>query len=200
MNPAAVSKAKARLAIVTQQIASIEDAKSHEEFANHWYLFLLSAKNIYTMLEQGAKASAQSRQWFGGKKQERREDPLLQYLFQARDDDEHGIGEVTRLEPGRTRIGVNAPGASNAMRVSGFSDGQGRMHITELQSYDGKPIAVQSVPYRSVLAPVQGRGGIFEPPTMHKGAPIKDTSPLGVAKLCVEHLAGLIVEAEGRTG
>lgn len=92
-----VTKAEARLRLARTHASALRACKSHDEFTDTWYQFLVTYKNVYTALEQAAKGSAQSRQWFGGKKNERRDDPLLQYLFQARDADEHGIEPVTHL-------------------------------------------------------------------------------------------------------
>ena len=48
---------------------------AHAEEA--WTDFLLAASTIYTKLEQGAKTSGQSAAWFGRKKKQRRDDPVL---------------------------------------------------------------------------------------------------------------------------
>lgn len=118
MNLNAITKAESRLRLATQQLESCSNAANHNDFADAWYLFLVAAKNVLTTLEQGAKSSAQSRQWFGAKKQERKDDPLLQYLFQARNDEEHGLADVTKLKAGYFAIGGFDPSGESSSAVS----------------------------------------------------------------------------------
>jgi hypothetical protein len=199
MDYKAISKSRARLKLAQQQIDQAGKASSHDEFAGSWYLFLIAAKNVYTSLEQGAKVSAQSRQWFGAKKNERKTDPLLQYLFQARDDDEHGLGDVTKFQPGSLAIGKASPGFSSNMSISMSTDALGRPTIHELRSHDGLPILIEETRPHSILLPVTGRGNVtFHPPKEHLGQKLTDSLPLTVGRLGLSYLATLIDEAEGR--
>ena len=77
-------------------------ATNYADFEAAWTDFLVSTNAIYTILEVGAKGSPQSRQWFGRKKIERRNDPLLQYLHQARNADEHGMAPVADRSRGNS--------------------------------------------------------------------------------------------------
>lgn len=199
MDPRAVIKAKARLNIARQQLESARVSNTYSEFSDCWYLFLVAAKNVYTTLEQGAKANAQSRQWFGGKKDDRKCDPLLQYLFQARDDDEHGLADVTKLEPGHLAIGKAAPGYSRSMTISMSADERGVPTIHELQSNDGLPVLIENIPSRAVLLPVTGRGHIIYPvPDSHLGSAISDQSPVHIGELGLAYLTALVADAELR--
>lgn len=97
MDPKAIAKAELRFAKATSCLAEIQKPPStYKDFLHIWTDFLLALNAVYTSLEQGAKSSPQSRQWFGGKKRERRQDPLLRYLHQARNADEHGLAPVSR--------------------------------------------------------------------------------------------------------
>jgi hypothetical protein len=199
MDAKAVAKARQRLKLATEKLREAEIATTHEAFAGAWYFFLIAAKNVYTSLEQGAKTSAQSRQWFGAKKNERKTDPLLQYLFQARDDDEHGLGDVTKLEPGSLAIGKARPGFSSNMSISLSTDGSGRPTIHRLESHDGLPILIEEIRAHFRLLPVTGRGDVtYDPPTHHLGAPLLDNQPIIVGNLAIEYLTRLIEEATTR--
>lgn len=199
MDPKAVSKAKARLRVAAHQLENAVKAKNHEEFSDHWYLFLIAAKNVYTILEQGAKTSPQSRQWFGAKKNERKNDPLLQYLFQARDDDEHGLGDVTKVAPGFVGIGTMEPGYSNSISFSVSQDEKGRVTFNNLESRDGLPIKIKAKPPHPVLLPVTGRGNIkYAPPATHLGHPLPDSQPISVGKAGLAYLEALVAEADSR--
>lgn len=197
MNPNALAKARGRLRVAKQQLEAAEKAPSYEAFKDAWYLFLVAAKNVYTTLEQGSKASARSRQWFGGKKADRKADPLLQYLFQARDDDEHGLSDVTNLQPGHLTIGRAAPGYSNDMTIHNLHvDGEGKVHIGGITAHDNLPVLVEQMPGRAVLSPVIGRGNnTYDPPLEHLGKPLADSAPITVGKLCLVYLEALVTEA-----
>ena len=110
IDPKAIVKAESRLRIMKKSSAELQSMITREDFADTWYTFLSACKNIWTLLEQGSKATAQNRQWFGAKKAERKSDELLQYLFISRDDDAHTIEQVTDHTPGKLAIGVAKEG------------------------------------------------------------------------------------------
>lgn len=111
-----MQKARRRYRVAEASANALQNAPSYEAFADQWYIFLHAAKGIYTILQQGSKATAQAKQWFGGKNEERKKDPLLRYVTEARNDDEHGLEESTAVQPGSLELGVAAPGASAIMR------------------------------------------------------------------------------------
>lgn len=196
MDAKAITKAKSRLRVAGKALAELSLCKEYQEFSDTWYTFLGAAKNVYTVLEQGAKASAQSRQWFGGVKQFRKDDELLQYLFEARNDDEHGLECSTEHVPGSLAIGVSKPGGSNTMVFNGTFGPGGSMNVTSL---DGKSVLIEKTLPHARLIAVNARGGrTYNPPTSHKGQPVSDRSPSNVAALGLAYLTELVTDAERR--
>lgn len=212
MKRAAIEKAKGRLRVAQKALAELKSCSTFGDFSDAWYIVLTSSKNVYTVLEQGAKGSPQSMQWLGAKKQARKSDDLLQYMFEARNDDEHGLGSAVKLKPELHEIGVAGPGFSNTVRLDGgpFSNvvisGCGTalafeggppppgLRVTPL---DGKPVRVRRTPATTVLIPVTARGDrTYNPPTEHLGKPLQDTSPIAVAEMNIAYLEGLLAEAE----
>lgn len=194
MNPLAIEKARRGLRVATKALNELSTAKDYTTFADCWYTFLTSIKNIYTALEQGAKASPQSMQWIGGKKQERRNDDLLQYLFQARNDDEHGLQPVTEYVPEKIGLGVAKPGYSTSARYN-ITIKDGRISGI-IQSLDGKPYLIERTPAHARLARVHGRGDVpFDPPTQHMGRPLASSLPVPVATLAIAYFESLVEEA-----
>jgi len=174
-------------------LTDIRDAKTYQDFVVFWYLFLVAWKAIYTLLEKGSKTSAQSRQWFGSKKTERRGDQLLQYMFEARNSEEHGLEEITALRPGRLLIGTNGPGHSRSIRFDGTIGPGGALRVTAL---DGLPVGVVQHPSRAVLVPVHALGNrTIPPPATHKGVPLPKQDPLTVATLALAYAETLVTEA-----
>ena len=199
MDIAAIRKARERLVLASESLKKAGEAKDHTTFSGAWYFFLIAAKNIYTSLEQGSKASPQSMQWFGSKKKDRKNDELLQYLFQARDDDEHGLGDVTKLEQGSFAIGKSVAGSSDNFQIRMKTGANGDIVMLETKSLDGKPVVSEIKPSRSILLPVNGRGNITYPvPKSHLGQTITDQSPIAVGRLGLNYLERLIGEAADR--
>jgi hypothetical protein len=210
MDHKALKKAQMRFEVAQVAAEALRHVQTFKDFAIQWYLFLHAAKGVYTTLEQGAKISAQSRQWFGRKNQERKKDPLLRYVSEARNDDEHGIEDAINLFPSVLHVGGNAPGASRdmvdpwgnryvdcgPMRVESESFTPPPMPL--LRPLDGKPLAVEFTPARAVLKPVHDRERRrHNPPTEHRGKPLQSGSPQEVADLMSAYLAELLAEAEG---
>ena len=190
MDPRAIRKSEARLRTAKASIDRMAVAPSHERFADEWYIFLTSLKNVYTLLETGAKSSAQSRQWFGRKAKERRGDQLLHYIFQARNDEDHGLGTSVNEIPGRALYGVRSPGFSNAILVNSLPGGG-----LDVKSLDGKPVLNRVIPRQTILVPVEALGNLtVNPPTTHLGRSLENNAPLTVARLAFSYLQDLVLE------
>lgn len=212
MDPRAIEKAKSRLRVAKKALSDLRTSETFGDFSDNWYVFLTSAKNIYTVLEQGSKTTPQSRQWFGAKKQIRKDDPLLQYLYEARNDDEHGLSSSVSLKPERHEIGVAQEGYSNSMTLNGgpFQDvtvtGCGTAVVFEggppppglrVSALDGKPVLTRRTPATTVLAEITARGNrIYSPPKNHFGQDISSDSPMQVASIAIAYLSDLLEEAE----
>tara|TARA_R110002012_G_scaffold85282_4_gene212771 strand:+ start:1057 stop:1659 length:603 start_codon:yes stop_codon:yes gene_type:complete len=200
MNPKLVLKAESRLRIARKALDDMSKAESHQEFADTWYSFLTAAKNVYTSLEQGAKDSPQCRQWFGKIKSTRKSDPLLQYLFQARDDEEHGIDFGMEEKPGSLAIGVHKPGFSGDFTIRSLAYVSNKDFSIDAKSNDGKPVLVEVTPFRSELKTVTGRGDIkYHPPKFHLGKPLPNNTPIVVGRLALSYLSAIVEDAGKRT-
>jgi hypothetical protein len=200
MDTKAITKARSRLRIAEKALAELADCQNYESFTDIWYTFLVAAKGVYICLEQGAKSSPQSRQWYGSKKQERKNDPLLQYLFQARNDDEHGIEPVTNFVPGRIGIGVSKPDSSRDMIFGGIKFRDGVLTIEDAVAHDGKPIYVEHEPPHARLSPVASRGNVvYQPPKSHLGKPLESDLPVTVGQAAFAYLSSLVDDAERLT-
>lgn len=191
MDQKALEIAKSRLRVAQRALADAKSAIDNPTlFAEHWFVFLTAWKSIYTVLEQGSKASPQSRQWYGGKKAERRDDPLLQYLFEARNDEAHGLAITVRHTDGGYLFKATTDIESMRIRmVDGHPvpvDDEGNV-VGEL---------IQQTPPGPELQHVNARGNrILNPPSEHLGRKV-DVRPVPVAELAIEYADQLIKEAE----
>ena len=213
MKRAAIQKANVRIVAARTSLAQLVDADDITTFAAHWYNFLTAAKNVYTILGVGSKSSPQSAQWFGAKTAHRRSDPLLQYLFQARDDDEHGLEIPVEEKHPISQLGVAGPGFSNEVHIQGPSidviakgfgvaahiEGRHNPARFTARALDGRPAQNRITPRHIALRPVTGRGDkTYVPPREHLRRKLEDTSPIAVARLGLAYLEEMVREAERR--
>lgn len=192
MDPRALEKARSRLRNIDKAIRELDAGGTFEAFTDAWFSFLTAYKSIYTALEQGAKVSPQSRQWFGSKSSERRADELLQYLYQARNDEEHGLENATKAVPGRATLEIVVPDSLQIDLSNVVFDG----NTARLPNGDMAKV-IENIPPHVILIPVQDRGrNEYRPPTAHLGKSIQDASPLGVARLAQSYMVRMAYEAE----
>jgi hypothetical protein len=191
MDKSAVAASNVSLAKATASIEAMRNAKTFQEFEAAWSDFLLAAGRVFSKLEQGAKVSGPSKDWFGRRKHTRRTDPLLSYIHHARNADEHGIERITELRPGSVAIG--STGATSIKTLTIETNKEGTTKIEGETS--GDPLRITVTPSAARLTTVFDRGDKYEPPTEHLGAPISDPSPLVVAELALAYLRGLTDEA-----
>jgi hypothetical protein len=195
MDLRAIEKANSRLRIARQALLDIKQCSTRTAFIDAWYTYLVAAKNVYTVLEQGAKTNAQSRQWFGLKKAERKSDELLQYIFQSRDDDEHGLGLPVDYQPPSFEFGENDGGSS--YRIIEHDDGGSHIEMN-IKSKDGKGLVkVKGRIPLMVLQPVVGRGPVtYAPPKRHNNVEYDEILPHKAAELNLAYLESLVSDAE----
>lgn len=192
MDKQGVEKAQARLRSAELALAHLKDSKTFDEFERAWTSLLANLNTVYTALEQAAKSGPKSRQWFGGKKRQRRKDPLLGYFHQARNSDEHGIEQITAREHGALAIGRRG---EETHIESAIFDGT-RTKIILHPTSTGTTVSL--IPDRVRLLPVIDTrfGDKFDPPKEHLGHKLSDLSIAGLASTAVEAHRQLVEEAE----
>lgn len=200
MQRAAIEKAKDRLSSAKARLKDLEAAKDYVSARRHWYDFLLSSNAVFSVLEQGAKSFGQSMAWFGEKKNLRRTDPLLSYLWHARNADEHGVPSVTELEQQKMVLMANGKPVA-AIEAMKRAEGKGEFQGT-FQPLGGSEPDLRNVneirvyPDRAKLIRVTDRGVGYDPPNSHLRDAIDEPGPITVATLMVAHVERLISEAE----
>lgn len=219
MQDAAIKGALTRLAGAKQALASLEQDRAvdfrlatpedqagdklpltESDFTNAntaWWQFLMAAGGIYSKLEQGAKVNAKSLGWFGRHKNLRKTDPLLQYIHQARNTEEHG------LEGSSSFVGMRAtkpgPGVSIYHKPSGEID----YIVVPRSGKKGDQVVQLVAPGLRLVPVIDGRSGKrFDPPTSHLGVALSGENemdidhPLIIARLAFSYLETMIKEAE----
>lgn len=185
MDRRAVAAARAEFERAFQHSDQITAAKEFHEIEEPWTNFLVAAGRVFTKLEQGAKASARSKGWFDKKLHERRTDPLLRYVWHARNADEHTLQQITERNLGRADVLPASPEEEEGLRARLVESGERR------------PFAlvgtVEWVLPHIVLKEVTDRGVQYSPP------PLNNLSPGSVSLLVLAKLDAMLQEAEKLT-
>lgn len=194
MNPVAVTHAKLRLAKAEKAANAIISSRSYAESEEAWIDFLMATSAIYSKLEQGAKGFSKSEPWFGRKKKERKDDPLLRFLHFARNSAEHGIEPISKLTDGDNspfygQLGFNQRSPIKVQKLN---------KITMLPEGPEMP-AVQSGPTLKAIRANDTRFNDFcDPPRTHFGNKIEHYWFVDrLAAAALPYLRQLVEEAEG---
>jgi hypothetical protein len=193
MNPTALALAKNKLYVAAESCTNLQNAKSFVEAELAWSAFLMAASTVYSKLEQGTKGSGKCQGWYGRKKKERKDDPLLRYLHFARNSDEHGI------EFGTYR---NVPMVGDFAIPEEFFGQDIPIEIEGIDSITKKPdgerrqgtLAGPNIVLQTVTD--SRYGDKCDPPKMHLGKPILKPTVQTIAALGLAYLDTLIAEAE----
>lgn len=191
MHPAALAKAVARFARAERAVEILAAATTHDEAEAAWNDFLSASGVVFNVLEQGAKSNAISVGWYSRVKGQRRSDPALSYLHQARNSDTHGIESVTTRHQ-RYDFPVGHPilditvGEGERIWNTTFKGPDGVRRKMHLERKDG----IQ-------LAAVTNRGVVYDPPRVHLGQVLEQfLNPVPLARAAITHLSRVLDEAK----
>ena len=200
MHPNAISKARLRLEKARECIDGLRKARNHGDFSSLWVDVLIALNGVPNLLQEGAKRYPQSRQWYGGKKKFGRNDPLLSYMYQARNAEEHGLSEVIKHQT--TALVADLSLTPNFQEVAKvrtlvkmvyynitfnaiFEEGTKLQPIT---LFVGESILVSVYDERFDKT--------FQVPTVHLGKQLGGILPITAARLTYDYYCSLIDEAE----
>lgn len=200
-NAQLLPKCADRLAKAKRALLGCRRSRSFGEFASHWAEFLIHTGGVLNALDAGSKETPQGRQWYGKIKREGRTDPLVSYMHQARNVEEHGPEPTTRNAPTSVEIGAaGEPIIISNMRFGPelLRDPIGYLSGRVINAQTGALPTIKHTPGGPELLTVADPrfGNAFDPPKEHKGRPIKKTDPIRIAEVYVTYLAELINEAE----
>src|SRR5580765_4038702 len=172
-------------------------AQSLVDFDEHWKQFLHRTERAWNKTHAHYGRSPKWGNWVAKFERERRQDPLLSYLCNARGAEEHTTAEITGREPGGIGIGL-------ADGVGVQPDGSIHIeHLTisttpnriEVQSTQALKITFQ--PERVRMEPVTNRGRLYPVPTAHLGGQIDSNSLATVAEVALKYYESVLSQAEG---
>ena len=170
MEKAALNLARTDFDRAFQSMTDLAGTDYFSEIERHWSAFLVSAHRVCTKLESASKPCPKASPWWGRKRHEIRNDPLLSYVWHARNADEHGLHQVTQKHPGAFTLVPPTP---------------------------ERPIGEVQVTYPHIyLVDVVDRGVTYPVPNSHGGGPISKAHPNNVGLLALRFLEECLKEAE----
>jgi hypothetical protein len=180
-------------------LSRLEATTDRAEIESAWSDLLLAASGIYSKLEQASKVSGKPKTWFGLKKKERKDDPLLSYAHHARNSDEHGIENIISVkEKGSATIRFREPydpKKLEGLQISVGKDNRGNVVVTSsnedvasTKMYDTTQVVLDDVKDNRY-------GDTFQPPYEHLGQKVENQTPKDVGRLLVAYLETLIDSA-----
>lgn len=189
MKAAAIDKARERLRRAATAIADIERANTQHAFRDAWESYLISIKAIGEVLQTGARGDKPSEKALAALWDDVRADPLLGYLIEARNVEEHGLERSANYESASLMIG----GPGESVMLNGTLGGG--MMVTPM--YGSKVTIIQAPQATRLLPVIDRRGKEWPVPTEHLGKPVADPSPTAVARLGLTHFTMIVKVAAG---
>jgi hypothetical protein len=105
MRRIAIERAREKFDLARNHAAELRStSKDYRTVRDNWTGFLIASNRVFTLLEQGSKSSPESVRWFAKHRELRKSDPLLSYLHQARNADEHGLAHITQKMTSRLEL------------------------------------------------------------------------------------------------
>ena len=146
-------------------------------FAVRWKKFLHRLERAWFKSESHYSRSPKWHSWAGQFITQRRQDPLLSYLKNARDADEHTVAEITARVAG---VAIGAPPGQSVV-VDSLVIKNGQVFVDSTG-----PLVVEFLPARTQLLPVANRGRTYPVPTVHLGKPVNRHDVLEMAFLSLD--------------
>lgn len=175
-------------------VLQMQNAGDRIQYESGWAHFVDSLEEFWSrFFDEGKRQFPNFQPWAGGIVSERKRDPLLQYLKQARHQSQHGKIALD-WEEGSLQI---APGFSGHLRsLKIYSDESYEMDATPLHTSSPEATVVHS-PGNAKLPTIENKkfGQKFSPPSEHKGAKLVSSSPVEVAKLALHYYRHVLENA-----
>ncbi len=180
-------------------IDAMRTASHRLEFEHAWGHFLDCLQLAFVRLHtEGKKMFSSFQPWVGRYESERKNDPLLQYLYQARHQVQHGLVPITWSQP-HAVIGRGFMGYVKDIKI--YPDGTYAID-SQPMAPDGKEAAIEINPGEPVLVEILNKkhNQTFAVPSEHLGSPIANVSPIAVAQMALSYHENMIAAAINKFG
>lgn len=163
-------------------------AKKHDEYTAAWDDFLHHASRVYDQMQRALKKCREGRALSDRLARDRKKDPLLKYIHEARNVEQHGIEPTvaegwTIIPKGKVDLGTIELGPNMEPRVPNWRPME--------------PGAELVISHFRELIPLRNKrsGKSIDPPTIHLGKCIKGRSAFVVSEVAFHYLWDRMYEA-----
>jgi hypothetical protein len=158
----------------------MKESKNFNDYKKNWRDFLQYLERCWLKAERECQSFKNKFEpWQGTFKNLRKNDPLLKYLKNSRDVDQHSIQEIVEKIPGST--------SGYFIDSEGNRKYEGRIDNLVIENgqivqYEGDPMALVFSPSRVEVKPVTNAEVVYTIPTYHRCKTItKNTDPIILA-------------------
>lgn len=189
--------AEEKLQEALEGLRMMESARHRMAYEAGWTKCVDSLEELWTRFYDEGKVSFSSFQpWAGAIDSERKSEPLLQYLYQARHQSQHGRIAM-EWEQEQLQIAPGFSGHLKGLRI--YPDGTFELDAEPLHSSVPEAEVVHS-PGKPLLPTIDNKKfkQRFPPPTHFRGSALSDTTPTGVARMGIEFYVDVLLKARGQ--
>ncbi len=187
----ALTNSRKELEASRRALKRMKDANNFSDFEEVWQDLLARLEKCWNKTK-GAFDDGGFAPWRGRHDERRSTDPLLRYLTQARNAEEHTVRETLESIPSRVLVGA-PPG--EAMYLGHMEVNNGTFKVSPDSS-----VRIQFIPEGARLVPAVNRGVPYLPPTEHFGKKLDNADPMTVAELGIQYYEQFLEEATKRFG
>ena len=208
-DPIALEKCFDRLSKCKHALYRYNNAHNSAELKSAWSDFLIFSGSLIHALDAGAQHTPQARQWYGGLMRETRRDPLLFYMYHARNAEEHAVGSPAHYKAPAVFGAVNpetgeAEHLDDVISETRTDLGNGMTNIMTTfrpsERQTGWDASIGPIDGTLKLAEVSDRNKqVFAPPTEHLGKKLNRLDPLSLGQLYLDYLASVVKRAAEMT-
>jgi len=169
-------------------LIELEVAMTPSDFEEKWHRLLGHIERVWNKCQHHFGRSPKWSGWKGQYESQRRIDPLLSYLKNARGAHEHTVADITATKSGSISISAGPSGRAYIKHLQVGVDGiKGE--------WDGD-LAVTFEPGGVELVPVTNRGKTYPVPTSHLNRPLEDISAITIGRYGLLYYEALVAKAE----
>jgi hypothetical protein len=177
----------------------MEAASDFLDFNRHWQDFLFRIERAWEAAERDLRRQPGFQQWFSPYNQQRKKDPLLLFLAQARNAETHSVSP-TLNKPIRFvfRDKYGHPFRLKGINSSIDKDGVVTVNVETAAEDSLLSYEAQLLPTPPVLQKFRNYGVWYSPPKSHLGTRLASRHPVDIARLGHAFYSSFINEAEFR--
>lgn len=185
------------LSFAQEAIDLMSVATEFNAFYKSWQDFLIRIERAWEATEREFRGAPGFQSWFRPYAQQKKSDPLLVYLHQARHAETHAISP-TMDHPLRLVLRDRHGHPFRVRHIKSTLDQDGTLSIdVETAPEDSLlSLEVTHVPTRPNLVRFANRGVWYEPPTSHLGNHLPSIDPISVARLGAAFYCSFVKDAE----